>query len=40
MARTRAQEENAPKGRHEVPVPEEEAYPEYPDRPYEEARKK
>jgi hypothetical protein len=27
-----------PKGYHEVPVPEDIAYPAYPERPYEEAR--
>ena len=29
-----------PTGRREVLVPQEDAYPEYPERPYEEAKKK
>lgn len=40
MATQRTAENATPKGYHEVPVPEHIAYPEYPERPYEEARMK
>lgn len=40
MARTRQTEAPKPGTRTEVEVPHDVAYPEYPERPYEEARRK